>query len=565
MRLLARPIMIVTMMMGISCPAVAETQGYQPAPLVILFRAELSRMAQGKRDMIKQQWKEACKALQEAFTKGKATFGSGPFASAQCILRKNLLAKDTKDLGPDYWVLDLGKNDNVLDVELTHYVKKAKVSPAQLEVQFSLELSEDPLTTLANPQKLAPIAGMIFDKAPFAYAFKAYQGAITHSFTVPNKESIPKYPKSLIVYGLDYNPDKDIWVPEPVGIAEVSFETKAVEGNLAPAANEGDKAEGEEGEDRAEKPGAKPAANEIRVNVTLKPQIKKIRIPYTWYFAHDIRGRGLNTKELTRQLNEINNALTMAPGSKDKDGKGKEEPSLSKRILNQIAAGYAGIRFGQSIAKGEPLLENARFLGILAEIRSGILDGLRFNADIGLEQKIRQDDLDLSFRWRRYTLGWAFGRDIDFFFNRIDLTPRLGIMDIRSTLPVPSPTEENQKITTDFNMVDAFNFGAELGIEKNFSFAMLRLWGASDFAVGFLEKAGGGRGTITSFRAGVDTYFELFRLADALDVNLLLFGLGERISLSQSVSEDQQSLDSPTIEGLSYSFGFLGAGLTISW
>src|SRR5690606_26317440 len=99
-------------------------------------------------------------------------------------------------------------------------------------------------------------------------------------------------------------------------------------------------------------------------------------------WAHNSQGPGANFEELMESLKDANELLNTAADKGELDGffKGNFQ-SLASMLVESLAGGYVGLRYGLQVLPGEKIVSSTTIFSLLAEIRGGPLEGLRYYYD----------------------------------------------------------------------------------------------------------------------------------------------------------------------------------------
>jgi hypothetical protein len=228
-------------------------------------------------------------------------------------------------------------------------------------------------------------------------------------------------------------------------------------------------------------------------------------------------------------------------------------------ILETIASGYAGFRYAMPLVKDNVLLSKVPLIGVFTEIRGGPLSGLRFYWDMAPKTQVDVGSADpASFYWSRISAGWSIGLDFEeSFLSRVDVVPRFGIMSFDANLPVVNQLDETTLV--DYRLKNVYNLGAELGFETVSPFFLVRLWGSIDFS----GLIGDSTNKVSSLKTGLDTYWDFFKIGRTLETSIVIFAFGEQLTIEgpPRLLDDEET----QVGSLSFTQGFAGAGLTITW
>ena len=186
--------------------------------------------------------------------------------------------------------------------------------------------------------------------------------------------------------------------------------------------------------------------------------------------------------------------------------------------------------------------------------------------DFSPKTSVMSGDKELYFEWSRPTFGWSIGFDFETaIISRFDIVPKAGWMNLDANVGIESSAGDGSIVTENFVIEKELAIGLEIGIEKQTNWFLLRLWGAADGAGFFNQLAG--EGAVSSLRGGIDSYFDLFDIGKTFEASLLLFTSGEQIALSRKPQEDPElaAQTGINVDGISYTLGFVGMGVTLTW
>ena len=270
------------------------------------------------------------------------------------------------------------------------------------------------------------------------------------------------------------------------------------------------------------------------------------------YFAQNKEGRGKKSWLLESRLNRFLRKY--------------DSRVVIKNLLDILSGGFAGVRYGTPLTKGDTIVAKSPMLGIFTEVRGGPLAGLRWYWDIGPEVEEVVNGLKTSITWSRPSFGWAATfrlMESDALSFELDLTPKVGLMDLDGRFIVTSNQTEKDTIAS-FITKNAFTVGIDGGITWKSPWFLIRTWGASDLQA--LSSYGNSNSSVSSIRAGLDTFWDLFTMWEMFEFTLLGFVAGERLSIERDL---QDALDNQTdgvgIQGLSFITLYAGLGVTLQW
>jgi hypothetical protein len=212
------------------------------------------------------------------------------------------------------------------------------------------------------------------------------------------------------------------------------------------------------------------------------------------------------------------------------------------------------------------LLKKTSFIGLLAEVRGGPIEGLRYYWDKVPLHKQVVDGLNTEIEWSRHIVGKSFGLNLNRIIDKIDITPKVGVWSFNAKL-VDSHNDDGTAATVGrFKMARGISFSLEAGVEWLSNWYTIRPWYSYDYANAINSVKGQ---KVSSSRVGFDTYwtagpvFKVFGLP--LKTALMAFFIYESIGLSASNANPALSEGSREIVGVDFSGGYAGVGLAISW
>lgn len=236
---------------------------------------------------------------------------------------------------------------------------------------------------------------------------------------------------------------------------------------------------------------------------------------------------------------------------------------LSGLIIDQVSAGYLGLRYGRILVdRSNVLLNKVRQFALVGEFRSGPLSGLRFYYDQLPTVHATEENLEESFGWRRLLIGWGFGFQFPWLIDRVELVPKIGRWNFDANIPVD--IGDGTRELRAFTLNKGLSFGAEAALEKFSARYLVRAWAARDFSASFLRRYDGDGSTVTSTRTGIDALIGGPRMPFlGVDFKLafLLYGMNDHFSIEGNRSGDEGggrykiTIDAP----------FVGGGVALAW
>lgn len=488
-------------MLPVASPSLA---GEKIQPMAI--RIELTSAApskQGKKSLDQAAaWKKTCSRLAKAFTVQQNFYKHGIAKKYSCYFE----GKHTGGVNnKGDWTLKVQPDEKEWRLALFF---RDQTEP---EAEIKLPASPEMLTILSDPAVAKPLAMYLMDQLPVARYVEQKEISQALEYKQPKKKAkAPNAPPAYDLFELEYIASANMWVPRPLGSATLKKDK---------------------------------GSNRWEVKLTSQDKVPQ------GFWAQSVNGRGGEGDKYKSSLNDGLKKYNLDTNLLD---------SAKDALLKTLAGGYVGFRYGHPITVGQDIISKSAMIGILVEVRGGPLEGLRWYWDFAPETIQVLDGQKYSVTWSRPSLGWSFGLNINWIIDRIDLTPKLGLMDFDGTVPVPTTTGN---VPAKFRLKNSSNIGFELGVETQAPGVLIRLWGASD-ASGVLDL--GGTGRVTSLRGGVDTYWDAYKISSYFDLAVLVFMFGERLSLAKE-SDDAVGDTNLKLQGLSYNLAFFGAGLVLTW
>lgn len=500
-QLVWRVLIIFTTLMA-SPLALAEAKSVNPESLSIELLIPPS-VPDVESKEIESAWKNACASLGSAFKIKGNYFFHGIASSHRC----RLPSKKKRFPKKDGWTLKVVPDQT--SWTLTMYYGRSAEPEARLVISGGTKV----IKALADRQIAMLVAMRLMDDLPMARFID--ERSVKNSFSYEDKSENEKLApiEEYNIFGMTYLPDRNLWIPKVMGKAVLQKDEKKGLWNWR-----------------------------VKLDEPLQPDQA--------YWAQDARGRGSNASQLSENLK----------GELSKHNiSGNLFDEATQTLYDSLVSGYVGIRYGYPISKSDSLISEAAMVGIFTEVRGGPLEGLRWYWDFAPEVKKRINGEIMNFSWSRPSIGWSFGLKFNsLIVNRIDVTPKIGLMDLDAKVPFET---SRGIVPVKFRFKNATNLGIEVGVETASPWFIVRIWGATD-ASGFVDL--GGPGTIKSLRGGIDTYWDLYKLSDHIELSVLVFGFGEKLSLAKNKGEVDAS-SNVRIEAIGYEFGIVGAGLILVW
>ncbi len=268
------------------------------------------------------------------------------------------------------------------------------------------------------------------------------------------------------------------------------------------------------------------------------------------YSVQNVGGLGKDKESLVKHLEKTNPLLSMLN-------------LVDLLTFNALSSNYVGLKYAKSLNKKGSVLGEASQFSLLVEIRDGLLNGVRVYYEkipnVTLSNEVGDQRLDMQ----RISGGWSFKLPLPEFMstiaNEVSIQPKVGITDFVGQFSIPINATDYASINYQLNGV--LDLAAELGVEKETNWFRARLWGSINTSAA--SKIASSAGSVTSIRAGVDTYWDVASFSDTVTLNLLAFANYERLQLSKPVTtEDPADLVGTNI---GFNLALVGGGITLEW
>ena len=268
-------------------------------------------------------------------------------------------------------------------------------------------------------------------------------------------------------------------------------------------------------------------------------------------FFHWVTGPGAFQKEW---ITKAQQALAKA--------KAAEDALEDANHLKYLPQGFLGLRYGIPGPSEKTFIAKSRFFGLLAEIRSGIFDGLSLYLDQVPEVRETAAPIDITtgeateqeivYGWQRKFLGWSFRKEFNSpIIQHIDIKPSIGMWNFKLRPPVTSDNGDVTDVQT-VTITQAWSIGAEVGIEKYTKFVNFRLWGGRDFQLNLPGK----NKNISSTRYGFDAFINGPQISKRFRILPFLFADVDKLELTDSTENGGSTILSLTYYGLGVAFGW---------
>lgn len=487
-------------------------------------------------DVLRKEWPAACRELGMAILNPALFWGQGTIGKFEC----------------DKLEKPAGSHDAQLLIKIEDSGKYFKVSIRDrgdgtvVGGVLNLGFVNKSVLALRNEKFRELVVQYILDSLPVAVRlteenFLKSENAI--SWEVPTElESVKgvSLPKNILIYQMHWNSRFKLWRSSIVGESRSSEVTlKVAKRLLHQAATEKNKLV-------------------LRWNLSEKSQLNFGENSVLWIHNRsgpDAHGRRImpQIKRAAAQVNkqELDDLLPSAN-------------VLENLLKVPLASAYVGARFGLPLFQDSPYGSKTTFIGVLAEVRSGPLDGLRLNADLWPKVTDQFGDKEGDFEASRYIAGWSFrfAPGIKWLPDFVDISPAIGQWSFEIDVPVAVGDEI---FLPSFVADQVFSVGAGLGLEWITDVYLVRLWYSQDF--GFNADTAVDASGISTRRFGVDGMYDLMKFSigkSRFTSSVLGFAGLDAVRLNRT-SKPLEGSDDLTIVGIEYLQVYSGGGLSISW
>lgn len=498
---------------------------------IVLIKSPIRGNASGD---FQKEWLERCESLGQELSQRSGYYNHGIFSQTSCH-DAIISSDDFKRKQTFNWQIEIIETSSSTTIS-SYYYPDADDKSRRQEASLTLSQSSDFVAYTADREILRTLATVILDGLPFSKVFDPSSDG--PGFVVESPVDIPPPPVEYVIYSSRFSKETKLWIPQVIGYAKrkhTAAERLALSGKDA-AVEVGESKQMERYEYQTF----------VYRNMLTAGQI---------YWAHDSRGRNQIEPSDYEQVLKSSLQLNLMG-------------FLDELVFDTFSSSYIGIRYGYPLLDGEGPITKSSMVGILTEVRGGPLNGLRWYWDFAPEKIEIIDDKEFSFSWSRASLGWSFSLGLpeilSGWFSRIDVHPKIGFMDFENRMPILNALTGDTDSST-FSSRGSMDLGVEFGIEQRTRWLLFRLWAASNFS-GLIPQPDSDV-KVSSQRAGIDAYYDLFQLWWDSHFSLMFFSFYENLALERRREEGQAELivGDVFIREISFDLFFAGIGLTVSW
>lgn len=501
-------------------------------------------------------WETSCSTLAGAFRDGSGLWESGPAGSTTCKLGGKTVATSGKSGAADLKInVEIAKSgDSIgfwIGTNLTGIAQKTS-SPA-----VTIPSSEWAPEFLSDQEFASLIAYALLDRTPILSRLdpsrvSLKEGELRVSMYKDQRFQTRKFPQvdplqKIVFYGLERD-----------SISGRLFAAHLGEGKLIKV----EKIKVKAGSGAAARTFIVPSAR-----YSIDQRFKDNFDGNTRIWVHSPEGPGAQGKKMTAAINEAHERLMDAARSgllKRFFSKGYD--SISDLLFQTAASGYVGLRYGTQLLKGDKLLENAAAYGLLLEIGSGPLNGLKFYYDKFPKTTYVSGGSALDMEWSKFVLGKSFAFKTPVFINKIEITPKLGRYYLTSTQPIEFDDAGTVTSTQKFEAKDQPSFSLEVSAERIARRYTGRVWFALDRAISFLPVLG--TSAVSAERFGADLFvnsglrFRNFGVDYSL--NILGFTSYENLRI-EDLNLGDLAPGEVAVSAIDLRSAYAGLGIVINW
>jgi hypothetical protein len=201
--------------------------------------------------------------------------------------------------------------------------------------------------------------------------------------------------------------------------------------------------------------------------------------------------------------------------------------SLPQGMAAVDSVGHFGMRIGQQMASGSELLSGAQYVSLYAEATGRYIGGLRASLELVPTVSAEIDGATQEFGWRRAGIGYAFGFNIPWLIDRIEVVPRATVWTFKAVVPYANFDEGAPE---EFKVDNQLSHGVNVAVISLLGDFLVKPWYGRDIELPLDELKVGS--VVQTTMVGLDLYFSQpsWRLWNR-PVGLLAFALGEQITI----------------------------------
>jgi hypothetical protein len=171
--------------------------------------------------------------------------------------------------------------------------------------------------------------------------------------------------------------------------------------------------------------------------------------------------------------------------------------------------------------------------------------------------------VEARLAFARHVLGYSWDFAFPFLIDRITIDPKMGVWTFNAFLPVSQ--NENGLVTdaAEFNLGSTASIAIELGAEVISNWFTLRGFYANDSGFSLLKQGG----KVSSNRFGGDAFFKAGPQFNLFGVPFKTALLGTFVYESVAIRRGLNNVEDGQTEitGITYSVGYAGGGVAVSW
>jgi hypothetical protein len=506
----------------ISSLAATLCYGATDSTLRVLMLPDFVKTA-GEGEIALERLKKICEIVGNSFTNKNSSNPFMPFSSTTCYNNTEKLVGQSVS---SPWTIAVNVDQDEIVLRLIFDPAGADLAAIVSAAKSATEPWEE--IRIKGGKYAAGLVSYLVDSLPFAYRITpdhispdGKKIILTQEATSKEKSKLNRLPNTLVIYTLKYDQFDPVFRAHKLG---VGIRTKN---------------------------GI--SQNQWNYRGETLPKTMETAI-----WAHNAAGRkALQSKILPRIQKRVSHLARTAESQGGIDAF-KQFNALAAAFTNNIAAGYTGIRYGVPLLRSDALSNKSAFIGVAAQFRSGILEGVKVFADIWPHVKATIKDTEAELGGKRILAGWSFRYNLELLnvpITAVSITPQLGIWNFALKVPVSDPSGEFR--SQNFSIKNAPSLAVELAAELAKDWYLIQP---------FIAKSAGLRGSaeVSMLRVGADAVIapKSWTVLGG-HYSLLTFAFLESTDFPRSAAE--KTSEDNTIQSIRYTQAYSGIGVAYSW
>jgi len=465
-----------------------------------------------KSDDSRKKWKEICNNLGQNLRYKKSHIGF--LAKYKCLpIGQKVPEKVSPNISP--WNIQVNEGDDFITITVNFFSDGSW----QKITEINFKKTDGVFKQFTGAETYVTIARILIDSLPVGWIFRPSDHNANIRFIASyGPKSLPE---KLYVYTLSYNKKSLKWLPKIAAVLK-----------------------------------SKGAPLEAKNKWAQTYEYEKIYTPINpkaLYLVQNAKGLGKDNETLVKHLEKTNPLLSMIN-------------LMDLLTFNALSSNYVGLKYAKSLIEQGSVLSKVTQFSLLVEIRDGLFNGVRIYYEKipkVIQGAQTASDNSQYIEMQRINAGWNFKLPLPDFMSsvatEISVQPKAGITDFTGSFSIPlSPTDFKQ---IGYELNGVLDLALELGIERETDWFRARLWGSVNTSAA--SKIASSAGSVTSIRAGLDSYWDVASFSDSITLNLLAFANYERLQLKKPVtSQDPTDLLGTNI---GFNLALVGGGITLEW